>query len=369
MSKALTFIVSGGGTGGHIFPAVSIADGIKDRFPHAEILFIGALGRMEMERVPSAGYPIVGLPISGLQRKHWAKNFSLPLKIIASLWKVYRTLRRVRPDVVIGTGGYASAPTLWMAQRMGIPTVIQEQNSYAGITNQWVAPRAKAICVAYSGMEKWFPSDRVFLTGNPVRNMVARLADAPRKTEHKKRAVSALGFDPNRPLVVVLGGSQGARAINQAIEKWAPLWLADGIQVLWQCGALYKTALQKSIVPHPDLQWMPFLDDMLTVYKAATLVVSRAGAGTLSELACAGLPVVLIPSPNVAEDHQTHNAQALVDKNAAIMVREKDIHTVDSAVRQLIQDEARREALASAIRSLAKPRATEEIVEHIVQAL
>ena len=370
MSQPLRFLLSGGGTGGHIFPAVSIADGLRARFPHCEIEFVGALGKMEMEKVPAAGYPITGLPIAGFQRQRLAANFSLPWKILRSLWRCRSILLRFQPDVVVGTGGYASAPTLWMAQRMGIPTVVQEQNSYAGVTNRGVSQKARAICVAYDGLERWFPADRTFKTGNPVRAAVAALAAAPTTVNQRAEAAQKLGLNPAQPILVVLGGSLGARAINQAVEAAWPQWTAAGLQVVWQCGALYHAALADRLPQNtPGLQLTAFVQDMTAVYRAADLVISRAGAGTLSELACAGVPALLVPSPNVAEDHQTHNAQAFERAGAAVLLPETQLAELTVRVLELMANKDRRAALSAAAYTLALPGATEAIVEYIVQAL
>ena len=370
MSQPLRFLLSGGGTGGHIFPAISIADGLRARFPHCEVEFVGALGKMEMEKVPAAGYPITGLPIAGFQRQRLAANISLPWKIFRSLWLCRGILRRFQPDAVIGTGGYASAPTLWMAQRMGIPTVVQEQNSYAGVTNRGVSKKARAICVAYDGLERWFPADRTYKTGNPVRAAVAALATAPRANNDRAEAAQKLGLNPEQPILVVLGGSLGARAINQAVETAWPQWTAAGIQVVWQCGALYHEAIAARLPQNtPGLQLTAFVQDMTVLYRAADLVISRAGAGTLSELACAGVPAVLVPSPNVAEDHQTHNARAFERAGAAVLLPETQLSELNARILELMADVNRRAELSTAARSLALPNATEAIVEHIVQAL
>jgi UDP-N-acetylglucosamine--N-acetylmuramyl-(pentapeptide) pyrophosphoryl-undecaprenol N-acetylglucosamine transferase len=370
MSAPLRFLLSGGGTGGHIFPAISIADGLRARFPHCEIEFVGASGRMEMDKVPAAGYRITGLPMAGFQRKQLLANAGLPWKIASSLVQCYRLLRRFQPDAVIGTGGYASAPTLWMAQRMGIPTLVQEQNSYAGVTNRWVSKRAAAVCVAYDGMEQWFPAGITHKTGNPVRAAVAELAQHPVTPEQRNAAAVRLGLDPLRPILVVLGGSLGARAINQAVAQAWPQWTAEGIQVFWQCGGLYHESLRKQLPAEAkDVHLTAFVQDMPTLYQAADLVISRAGAGTLSELTCAGLPAFLVPSPNVAEDHQTHNARALENAGAAVLVPETQISTLSERVLEAFRQPDELARLRQNSLALALPRATEAIVEHIVQAL
>ena len=365
MPNPLRIVLSGGGTGGHIFPAVSIAHEIRARYPHADIHFVGAQGRMEMERIPAAGYPITGIPIAGFQRKNLAKNLGLPAKIIRSLAQVRALLRAQKPHAVLGTGGYVSGPTLFMAQRLGIPTLIQEQNGFAGWTNRLVSRRARAICTAYPGMERVFPADRTFQTGNPVRPEIAAMASHPPTEAERSAAKLALGFDPNRPLILILGGSQGARAINHAVREAEATWMAAGHQILWQCGRFYIDELNAQFTPHPDRRITAFLDDMVAAYTAADILVSRAGAGTLSEVCCASAAALLIPSPNVAEDHQTHNALSLHDRGAALHVRERDVAQVTGLVLDYLSDSSKLEGLRAGARALAQPRAAQEIVDHV----
>lgn len=352
-------IISGGGTGGHIFPALSIADEIRRRNPDAEIRFVGANGRMEMERVPAAGYPIEGLTIAGLDRRRLWRNF----RVLWLAWKATRRCRALvrdfRPDVAIGVGGYASGPLLKAAQRAGVPTVLQEQNSYAGVTNKLLGRRARAICVAYEGMDRFFPGDRVILTGNPVR---AALRDC---TLTPSQARQALGFDPGRPLVLVVGGSLGARTINCALADGAACAIAaTGAQVLWQTGKTYAPDARVTI---PEgVQATTFIADMATAYRAADVVVSRAGASTISELQLLGKASVLVPSPNVAENHQYHNAMALVKRDAAILVTDADaMRDLAGAVLGLLADRTRRETLAANAAAMGRPEATETIVNII----
>ncbi|MDE6038586.1 MAG: undecaprenyldiphospho-muramoylpentapeptide beta-N-acetylglucosaminyltransferase, partial [Paramuribaculum sp.] len=339
--KPLRVLVSGGGTGGHIFPAVSIANAVRRRHPDAEILFVGALGRMEMERVPAAGYEIVGLPVAGFDRRRLWRNFSVIVKLMRSLRKARKVLRDFRPDIAIGVGGYASGPMLKAAQKKGVPTLLQEQNSYAGVTNKLLAKKAKAICVAYDGMERFFPAEAIIRTGNPVRYEIAN-ASTPR--DEAKRA---LGFDPERPLLLVVGGSLGARTINQSIAGSLDKILSTGTQVLWQTGKLYIDECQAAAEPHKDVKATAFISDMAMAYRAADLVVARAGACTISELQLLGVPAVLVPSPNVAEDHQRKNALALADRDAAVMVLDADAPAqLATVVAELLADAPRRELLA-----------------------
>ncbi|MCM1109846.1 MAG: undecaprenyldiphospho-muramoylpentapeptide beta-N-acetylglucosaminyltransferase [Clostridium sp.] len=313
-------LISGGGTGGHIFPALAIADAIRRLRPDAEILFVGAEGRMEMERVPAAGYPIKGLPVAGFDRKHLLRNIKVVWKLLVSLCRARRILKEFKPDIAIGVGGYASGPMLKAAQRRHIPTLIQEQNSYAGVTNKLLGGKASAICVAYDNMERFFPADRIIQTGNPVRENLTR--DLP----HKNDARRALGFDPEKPLLVVTGGSLGARTVNRSMADAFRSLLDRDINILWQTGNLYfdeYAPLAEGIDPS-RLQIVRFITDMPSAYAAATLVVSRAGASTISELQLLGMPALLIPSPNVAEDHQRKNAMALVERHAAAMLSDDD---------------------------------------------
>lgn len=354
----MNILISGGGTGGHIFPALSIADAIKRRHPEANIKFVGAEGRMEMQRVPDAGYEIVGLPVSGFDRHRPWRN----IKVLWRLWKSMRRARKVvdtfRPDIAIGVGGYASGPTLKAAQRRGIPTLLQEQNSYAGVTNKLLAAKAKAICVAYDGMERFFPADVITKTGNPVR---ANIVDASISQEEAK---SQLGFDPSRPLVAVVGGSLGARTLNRAMSKALKPLLEHGASVLWQCGKFYAGEYKLMGDGLKNAQVTDFIKRMDLVYRAADVIVSRAGAGTISELQIAGSPAILIPSPNVAEDHQRHNAEALSTRDAAIMILDADAERdMLSTVTGLLDNPSKRVSLATEIKKMALPGASEHIVD------
>lgn len=355
-------IISGGGTGGHIFPAISIANALKERYPGVEILFVGALGRMEMERVPAAGYRIEGLPVAGFDRRRLWRNFGVLLKLYKSMRKARRIVAEFRPQIAIGVGGYASGPTLKAAQRKGVPTLIQEQNSYAGVTNKLLAAKARRICVAYPGMERFFPAGAIVMTGNPIR--AALLGCSLTQAQAKEK----LGFDPAKPLVLVVGGSLGARTINQSMEASVRELTADGLQLLWQTGKNYTTpeSLPKGVIT------MPFVADMATAYRAADIVVSRAGAGSISELQALGKATVLVPSPNVAEDHQRKNAMALVEQDAAIMIpddrcaaelpRQIAALAADAALRQKLQQNIARMALTHSAERIVDE--VEEIINH-----
>ena len=321
-TRPLRVLISGGGTGGHIFPALSIANAIEREMPGTEILFVGAENRMEMKRVPDAGYEIIGLPVAGFDRKHLWRNFGVLLKLWKSLRLARRVVRTFKPDIAIGVGGYASGPTLKTAQRAGVPTLLQEQNSYAGVTNKLLAAKAKAICVAYPGMERFFPADRIVMTGNPVRKAI--LEPGVSQSEAKEK----LGFKPDKALVLVTGGSLGAGTLNNVMLKV----IADGsaakvdFQILWQCGGAHIDRCREAVgdqLPE-NVILTDFVSDMAVAYRAADLVVARAGAGTISELELLGKPSILVPSPNVAEDHQRHNAEALADRGAADMVLDAD---------------------------------------------
>ena len=360
----LRVLISGGGTGGHIFPAVAIANALRRRDPRTEILFVGALGRMEMERVPAAGYDIVGLPVAGFDRKRLWRNFSVLLKLWRSMRRARKVLRDFRPDIAIGVGGYASGPMLKQAQQAGVPTLLQEQNSYAGVTNKLLARKAGAICVAYPGMERFFPDGRIIMTGNPVR------ADIVETSISKADAKKALGMDPDRKLVLVVGGSLGARTINESIALSFEAMAEAGAQVLWQTGKLYAEECSAVAAPHEHVKAMPFITDMATAYRAADLVVARAGAGTISELQLIGLPSILIPSPMVAEDHQRKNAQALVDRDAAVMVLDADARRdLSGLVASLLADDDRRARLSENIASMALRGSDEKIVDSVYSLL
>ena len=366
MNKTPNIIISGGGTGGHIFPAISIAKEIMKRHPKAKIQFIGAKKRMEMTRVPKEGFPIFGINIAGFQRKAFFKNISLPIKIFLSLFQVYGFLRKQKADAVIGTGGYVSGPTLFMAQLMGIPTIIQEQNSLAGWTNRVLGKKAKIICVAYNGMEKFFPLKKIQLTGNPVRNEIAKIGSTDLESVKSIAAKNKLGFNPKYPLILVLGGSQGAKEINRAIEKNYKEWNQNNIQILWQSGDRYYNNLLDKISQNEFILIKPFLNDMNLAYLGADLIISRAGAGTISELCCVGAASILIPSPNVSEDHQTRNAKNLSDLNAALFIDEKNaINSIRNIVLEVVFNHAKLKSLRSNILQLSKPNATEDIVDNL----
>ena len=353
------FIISGGGTGGHIFPAIAIADELKRRLPDAEILFVGAKDRMEMQKVPQAGYPIEGLWISGLQRKLSWQNLLFPLKFISSLLKSRSIIKRFKPDAVIGTGGFASGAVVKVAGQMGIPTFIQEQNSYAGITNKMLAKNAHKICVAYDAMEQFFPKEKIVKTGNPIRDGLLNIA------QYRSEGLSYFHLDSQQKTLLVLGGSLGARRINQLIEQQLPLFEQLGVQVLWQCGKLYYEEYKK--YNSEQVRVLAFIDRMELAYAAADVIISRAGASSVSELCVVGKPVIFIPSPNVAEDHQTKNARAIAEKQAAILLRESELNEqFANTFSKLIADEAQQEALSAHIKALAQPNATKDIVNLIL---
>ena len=319
---ALRVIISGGGTGGHIFPAVSIANAIKELRPDAQILFVGAEGRMEMQRVPDAGYQIIGLPVAGFDRKHLWKNVAVLLKLVRSQWKARNIIRQFRPQVAVGVGGYASGPTLKMAGMMGVPTLIQEQNSYAGVTNKLLAQKARRICVAYDGMEKFFPANKIIMTGNQVRQNL--LAEKP----EREQVIRSFGLNPEKKTILILGGSLGARTINNTLIAGLQLIRrTTDVQFIWQTGKIYHQQVTEAVKAAGEILNLfvtDFIKDMAAAYAAADLVISRAGAGSISEFCLLNKPVILVPSPNVAEDHQTKNALALVNKQAAIYVKDAE---------------------------------------------
>lgn len=359
--KKLKFIVSGGGTGGHIYPAIAIANELKSRFPDAEFLFVGAKDKMEMQKVPQAGYKIEGLWIAGLQRKLTVQNMMFPFKLISSLWKSRQIINKFKPDVVIGTGGFASGPLLQVANSRNIPTVVQEQNSFPGITNKLLSKKANKICVAYENLERFFPKEKIVLTGNPVREDLLNI-DAKRN-----EAITHFNLDANKKTLLVLGGSLGARRINQLIEKEIYNIVSKDIQVIWQCGKFYINEY-KHFSDGKNVQVLDFIDRMDLVYAAADFVISRAGASSVSELCLVGKPTIFIPSPNVAEDHQTKNAKAIVDKNGAILLRENELdEKFETTFSNLISDESLQKELSQNIKSLAKPNATKDIVEEILK--
>lgn len=357
------FILSGGGTGGHIYPAVAIADELKARYPDAEFLFVGASDRMEMEKVPQAGYKIEGLWISGIQRKLTLKNLAFPFKLISSLLRSIKIVKAFQPDAVIGTGGFASGPLLQIATSKKIPSLIQEQNSFPGITNKLLAKKVNTICVAYDGLEKFFPKDKIKLTGNPIRKDLLQVKN--KQIEGKE----AFKLKHNKQTLLVLGGSLGARRINQLIESNLEFFETGDIQVIWQCGKLYYNQYKE----HNDLknvQVHAFLNQMDLAYAAADVIISRAGAISVSELCIVGKPVIFIPSPNVAEDHQTKNAKSVADKNAALLIKEKDLDAnFQLEFSELISNEEKRKELSKNIEDLALVNATNDIVDEIEKLL
>ena len=356
------FILSGGGTGGHIYPAIAIANELKRRHPESEFLFVGAKDKMEMEKVPQAGYKIEGLWISGIQRKLTVKNLMFPIKLMSSLLKARNIVKRFEPDVAVGTGGFASGPLLRVASKAGVPCVLQEQNSYAGITNKLLAGRARKICVAYDNMERFFPSEKIVKTGNPVR------ADLLELKSGKEEATTFFELDSTKKTVLILGGSLGARRINQLIENELDFIKSKGLQVVWQCGKLYYKDYKK--YNSESVKVLAFVNRMDLAYTVADVIISRAGAGSVSELCLVGKPVIFIPSPNVAEDHQTKNAQALVDKEAAIMLRETELEDqFEPKFSELMVSTEIQESLGKNIRKLAMPKATEHIADEIEKLL
>ncbi|WP_400076730.1 undecaprenyldiphospho-muramoylpentapeptide beta-N-acetylglucosaminyltransferase [Winogradskyella sp. R77965] len=357
------FILSGGGTGGHIYPAVAIADELKIRYPDAEFLFVGASDRMEMDKVPQAGYKIEGLWISGIQRKLTIKNMAFPFKLMSSLLRSRKIIKSFKPDVVIGTGGFASGPLLQVATSKKIPSLIQEQNSYPGITNKLLGKKVNTICVAYEGLEKFFPKEKIKLTGNPIRK---DLLEVKSKQIEGKDAFKLIH---SKHTLLVLGGSLGARRINQLIEANLETFKAQNVQVIWQCGKLYYNQY-KGYNEIDNVQVHAFLNTMDLAYAAADVIISRAGAISVSELCIVGKPVIFIPSPNVAEDHQTKNAKAVADKNAAILIREKDLDSdFENQFSELISNEDNRKQLSKSIRALALVNATNDIVDEVEKLL
>lgn len=357
------FVISGGGTGGHIFPAIAIADALKHRFPECEILFIGAKGRMEMQRVPQAGYPIEGLWISGLTKDYRA--LTLPLKIVSSLWKARRILKRFQPDAVIGVGGFASGPTLKAANWLGIPTVIQEQNSYPGKTNRNVGGKAKAICVAYDHLDQWFPAEKIHFTGNPLRANITLNAS-------REEAAAYFNLDPDKPVALLVGGSQGALGINKGISAQLKAFCDQDLQLIWQTGKTYIEQAQKEVRDlglEDRVKPTVFIDRMDLAYGLADVVISRAGAMSISELAIVQRPVIFVPLPTAAEDHQTKNARQLVDAEAALMVRNADTEReLVPALFKLAADKALCETLSVNIGKFARPNAANDIVDQIIKA-
>ena len=372
--RKLRVIISGGGTGGHIFPALSIANKLREVNPETEILFVGAEGRMEMEKVPAAGYEIIGLPIAGLQRKLTLSNLTLPFKVLKSIRMARRTLKKFKPDMAIGVGGYASAPLLWAAGRLRIPTLIQEQNGFAGLTNKILGKKAESICVAYDGMERFFPADRIVLSGNPIRKDII-----PATEKMKTEGYGFYGLNPECRHIFVVGGSLGSRTLNEAMKKWIMEGCPGGkdVEVIWQCGKYYKPSVDRfmsemkasgkdvSRIQHSD-----FIQRMDLAYAVADVVISRSGASSVSELCAAQKATVFVPSPNVAEDHQTHNAMALVNKDAALMVRDAEAsEKLMKTACGLIEDREKIALLEKNIGKLALPDAAMTIVEEIYKIL
>ena len=363
MEKELRVIISGGGTGGHIFPAVSIANAVRKLRPDAKILFVGALGRMEMQRVPAAGYEIKGLPICGFDRKNLLKN----VKVLYKIWKSQRMAKKIirdfRPQVAVGVGGYASGPTLNKAAAMGIPCLIQEQNSYAGVTNKLLAKKAAKICVAYEGMERFFPAEKLMLTGNPVRQS---LLDT---TISHEDAVKSLGLDPTKKTILLVGGSLGARTINESVLQHLDLVKQSEVQFVWQTGKYYHASIQEQLkdTDLPNLKVMDFITDMGVAYRAADLVISRAGASSISEFCLIGKPVILVPSPNVAEDHQTKNALALANRDAAIYVKDADAPaTLLKLAIDTVNDEEKLKSLSENVLKMALPDSADIIAREVI---
>lgn len=358
-------IISGGGTGGHIFPALSIADSIRALRPDAEILFVGAEGRMEMERVPAAGYPIKGLPVAGLRRKLSFANLALPFKLLRSIRMAGRIVKEFRPDVAVGVGGYASAPMLWAASRRGVPTLIQEQNSFAGLTNRILGRRARKICVAYEGMERFFPADRILITGNPVRSNINRPT-----AEEREEGYRFFGFDPGKKTLFVVGGSLGSATLNGAMKRWVEEKGAGApYQVIWQSGRHYKAGIDAFLEGRdlPNLRNYDFIARMDLAFAVADVIVSRAGAGTISELCVAGKATIFVPSPNVTEDHQRHNAMALVRKDAALMVEDSEaVEKLIETAEELLNDTGRIASLEANILTLARKEAGEVIAREVL---
>lgn len=358
MKRAPRVILSGGGTGGHIYPAIAIANEIKTRYPEAEILFVGAENKMEMQKVPQAGYKIEGLWISGIQRKLTIDNLAFPFKLISSLWKSSKIIKKFKPDVVIGTGGFASGAVVKVAAGKGIPTLIQEQNSFPGITNKLLGKKANKICVAYDNLERFFPESKIIKTGNPVRNDLLNVGS------NKEEGILSFGLDVNRPILLVLGGSLGARRINQLVEENLEEIKSKNIQVIWQCGKLYYEEYKK--YQTDGVLVFAFIEKMNLAYGVADYVISRAGASSISELALVGKPVIFIPSPNVAEDHQTKNAMSIVNEEGAILLKEVELkEKFLSAFSALVENKDLQIRLGANFRKLALPNATSDIVDQV----
>lgn len=363
MHRPPRILISGGGTGGHIFPALAIANELKTRL-NAEILFVGADNRMEMDRVPAAGYHIKGLPVAGFDRRNLLRNFSVLLRLRKSLAMARDIVRDFQPDIAIGVGGYASGPTLRAAQKAGVPTLLQEQNSYAGVTNKLLAKKARKICVAYDGMDRFFPADKIVATGNPVRKELLGYTRTPADARVN------FGLDGRRPTLLVVGGSLGARTINLSMEKAIAELSRQGIQVIWQTGKLFADRAREAAKRLKGVVVTPFITDMAAAYAAADLVVSRAGAGTISELELLGKPAILVPSPNVAEDHQTKNAMALVSRGAAVMIPDSEcVDTLLGTLTATLADKNAMDAMSLAIKEMAMPDSDKKIVDEVLGIL
>jgi UDP-N-acetylglucosamine--N-acetylmuramyl-(pentapeptide) pyrophosphoryl-undecaprenol N-acetylglucosamine transferase len=364
MAKGKRIIISGGGTGGHIFPAIAIANALKKLDPATEILFVGANGRMEMEKVPAAGYKIIGLNIQGIQRKSVLKNLLFPVKLFNSVSKALKIIKDFKPDAAVGVGGYASGPLLYAAGLKGIPYLIQEQNSYAGITNKWLGKRAEKICVAFDGMEQFFPADRIIKTGNPIRRESVAIAGK------QMQALELFKLSAFKKTILVTGGSLGARTLNNSILASIDKLIAADIQVIWQTGKFYYKTIIEQLGEeyHPNIRVMEFVNRMDLAYSAADIIISRAGAGTIAELCVIKKPVILVPSPNVAEDHQTKNALALVQDRAAVFIADRDAENrlVDKAI-ALLNDKDEQKILSDNISKLALPDADEVIAKEVIQ--
>ncbi|MBR2856904.1 MAG: undecaprenyldiphospho-muramoylpentapeptide beta-N-acetylglucosaminyltransferase [Bacteroidales bacterium] len=372
--RTLKVIISGGGTGGHIFPALSIANKLKEVNPDTEILFVGAEGRMEMEKVPAAGYRIIGLPIAGLQRKLTLSNLALPFKVMKSIRMARRTLKEFKPDIAIGVGGYASAPLLWAAGQLGIPTLIQEQNGFAGLTNKILGKKARSICVAYEGMERFFPAERIVLSGNPIRKDIV-----PATAQMRKEGYDFYGLDPEKRHIFIVGGSLGSRTLNEAMQGWIMDGCPGGkdMEVIWQCGKYYRPSVDRFMEEMKsagkDVSWIrhsDFIQRMDLAYAVADVVISRSGASSVSELCAAHKATIFVPSPNVTEDHQTHNAMALVNKEAALIVRDAEAREklMETAC-GLLEDTEKIARLEKNISELALRDAAMTIVDEIYRIL
>lgn len=366
IARPYRIMISGGGTGGHIYPAISIAQALRDILSDVKILFVGAQGRMEMEKVPEAGFEIVGLDITGIQRSLSVKNLLFPVRLVKSILKSLKLIRDFRPDVVVGVGGYASGPLLYAANKKGIPTLIQEQNSYAGLTNKWLSGKARTICVAYDQMENYFPAEKLAVTGNPVRgNLVLSKSDLPKAFEY-------FGLQSGIPTILVVGGSLGARSVNEAVLKSLNYWNRLGYQVLWQTGGYYFDEMldRASSQLNARVKAMPFIKEMKYAYAIADLVISRAGALSIAELMLVGKASLLIPSPNVAEDHQTKNAEALVRENAGVLLPDTEaLEKLAAKAEELISDGQKRVELGKNIKKLAHPQAAKEIANEVIKLM